>query len=118
MVPTFLFPETEVSKDGESSSVAVDFGSRLQLTLGINDAIEQGSLDVQILGSTDGAEWLPKPIAAFPQKFYKGVYTMVLDLKAMPEVQHLKMRYKLGRWGHWTEPARFTFYVFAEPLRR
>jgi len=41
------------------------------LTLAITNIIEQESLDVSIFGSADGATWDPKPVAAFPQKFYR-----------------------------------------------
>jgi hypothetical protein len=118
MLPNFLFPEEEVAKEGEGKPVPVngDAGKILQVTLGITDAIEQESLEVMIFGSADGTEWQGKPLLAFPQKFYKGVYTILLDLTATPDVRYLKVKYKAIRWGHWTAGPSFKFYIFAEPL--
>ena len=118
MLPNFLFPETLVEKDGEGPVVPVEdaAGKTIQLTLGITQVIEQESLEVAVYGSADGANWLPKPLISFPQKFYVGIYTLILDLSATPDVQFLKLKYKTGRWGHWTTPAQFKFYVFAEVL--
>ena len=119
MLPNFLFPESEVQKDGEGPAVPLEdaAGKTVQLTLGINETTEQSSLDVTVFGSADGSVWGAKPLIAFPQKFYKGVYTILLDLADSPDVRFLKVKYKTGRWGHWTTPAQVAFYVFAEPLR-
>jgi hypothetical protein len=118
MLPNFLFPETEVQKDGEGPAIPVEeaAGKTLQLTLGITDVVEQESLDLHVFGSADGAEWTAKPLISFPQKFYQGVYTVLLDLSQFPDVRHLKVKYKPNRWGHWTDPPKFKFYVFAEVL--
>jgi hypothetical protein len=118
MLPNFLFPETEVRKDGEGPVLALENATvnTLQLTLGITEAVEQESLDVLVFGSTDGTEWGAKPLLAFQQKFYTGTYTMLLDLSATPDVRFLKVKYKAARWGHWTTGPQFKFYVFAEAL--
>jgi hypothetical protein len=119
MLPNFLFPEEHVAgKEGEGASMALGnaSGQIVQLTLGITDAIEQASLDVLVYGSADNVEWGAKPLVSFPQKFYKGVYTILLDLTASPDVKYLKVKYKANRWGHWTKGPEFGFYVFAEPL--
>lgn len=119
MLPNFLFPEAEVQKDGEGLAVPVEdaAGQTLQLTLGVTDITEQSSLDVMVFGSADGAAWSAKPLVSYPQKFYKGVYTMLLDLSEAPETRHLKVKYKAARWGHWTTPPTVNFYVFAEQLK-
>ncbi len=118
MLPNFLFPEAEVQKDGEGLVLPVDdaAGKTIQITLGITDTVEQESLEVLVFGSADGADWTAKPITSFPQKFYKGVYTVLLDLSTMPDIRFLKIKYKAGRWGHWTSGPQFRFYVFAEVL--
>ena len=118
MLPNFLLPETEVQKDGEGPALPVDdaVGKTIQLTLGITEVIEQESLEVHIFGSTDGAEWMPKPLISLPQKFYKGISTILLDLSQTPDIRQLKARYKVGRWGHWTTTPQFRFYLFAEIL--
>lgn len=118
MLPNFLFPESPVQKDGEGPVVPVEgaAGKTIQLTLGITDAIEQESLEVAVHGSADGENWTPKPLISFPQKFQTGIFTLLLDLSQTPDIQCLKVKYKTGRWGHWTTPPQFTFYVFAEVL--
>ncbi|HYO79850.1 MAG TPA: hypothetical protein VES20_00490 [Bryobacteraceae bacterium] len=118
MLPNFLLPESEIQKDGEGTAVALEngIGKTLQITLGITDVNEQASLEILVHGSLNGAEWDPKPIAQFPQKFYKGTYTVLLDLTSRPEVAYLKVKYKAARWGHWTTPPDFRCYVFAEIL--
>src|SRR5262245_34146973 len=114
----FLLPETSVEKDG--SGPALDLGASagvpLALSLGINKILEQESLDVSVWGSPDGADWGTKPLAAFPQKFYEGVYTILLDLGAKPDVRHLQARWKVARWGVGSTKPDFRFYIFAEPF--
>jgi hypothetical protein len=91
-------------------------GKTLQITFGITEVNEQSSLEVLVFGSANGTDWDAKPLTQFPQKFYKGIYTILLDLSVRPEVQYLKVRYKAARWGHWTSPPEFRCYVFAEIL--
>jgi hypothetical protein len=116
MPNNFLVPETQAEKDGsgEPLDVGAAAGGPLALTLGITKIVEQESLDVSIWGSADGKEWGAKPLAAFPQKFYQGVYTILLDLAAHPEVRFLQARWKLARWGVGHTQPVFSFYVFAE----
>ena len=117
MLPNYLFPEQAVTKDGEGPSIDVESaaGKSIQVTLGVTDVVEQESLDVAIYGSADGNEWGAKPVTAFPQKFYKGLYSIVLDLTPAPDIRFLKIKYTLHRWGHWTSGPNFKFFVFAEP---
>jgi hypothetical protein len=116
MLPSFLVEEQAIEKDGEGPVVALDgaAGKTLALTLGITDVKEQQSLDVQVFGSADGAEFGPKPLTAFAQQFYKGVSTTTFDLSPSPDIRYLRVRWKVGRWGHSTDAPMFRFYVFAE----
>jgi hypothetical protein len=118
MLPNFVFPEQAVTQDGEGPAVEIDgaAGQVIQLTLGITDAIEQESLEVAVYGSAGGEDWTGKPLTSYPQKFYKGMYTILVDLTPTPEVRFLKVKYKMNRWGHWTSGPMFKFFVFAEPL--
>lgn len=118
MLPNFLFAESEVRKDGEGPVIPLGdtSGKLIQITLGITDTVEQESLEVLIFGSVDGAEWSAKPLISFPQKFYKGIYTVLLDLSQYPEVRFLQARFKTQRWGHWKTGPQFRFYVFAEVM--
>jgi hypothetical protein len=117
MPNNFLVPETKVEANGSGPSL--DLGSSaaqtLLLTLGITKIVEQESLDVSIWGSADGTEWGAKPLLAFPQKFYAGTYTILLDLADKPEVRYLQARWHVERWGVGSTTPMFTFYLFAEP---
>ena len=78
--------------------------------------IEQESFDLAVYGSTDGNEWGPKPLAAFPQKFYCGTYSILLDLSDAPDVRFLRVQWKMSRWGRGEPKPLFGFYVFAEKV--
>jgi hypothetical protein len=115
MLPSFLIPERIVREAGSGPALQVPPASRmLQVTLGINRIIEQESLDVAIVGSADGANWNTKPLVKFPQKFYCGTYTMLLDLSETPDVRFIRAEYKMNRWGRGEPQPLFGFYVFIE----
>jgi hypothetical protein len=115
MLPAFLVPETIVRESGKSSELELPAtGQPVLLTLGINRIIEQESLDVFIYGSKDGSEWGTKPLLRFPQKFYCGTYSMLLDLTQHPDVRFLRAEYKTNRWGRGEPQPLFGFYVFVE----
>ena len=118
-IPSFLLPESVQRADGESPAVELGSaqGKLIVLTLGITRIIEQESLDVSIWASSDGQSWMDKPLAAFPQKFYCGTYTILVDLTDHPEVTHLKATWKMGRWGRGTPNPMFGFYLFAKPAK-
>lgn len=119
MLPAFLLPELEIRENGNGP--ALDLGSAagglLTVTLGIHRIIEQESLDLSINGSEDGVQWLSKPLLAFPQKFYCGVYSRMLDLRNCPNVKYLRAEWKVSRWGRGEQKPLFGIYVFAEPLK-
>jgi hypothetical protein len=116
MLPAFLVPETTVGEEGDGP--AVELGSSqaksLLLTLGITRIIEQESLDVSIWGSADQASWGPKPLVAFPQKFYCGTYQIHLDLSQHPEIKYVRVCWKTSRWGRGDPNPLFGFYLFAQ----
>jgi hypothetical protein len=116
MLPSFLIPEAVIREDGEGPVVGVGSvnGKLLLLTLGITRVIEQESLDLSIWGSADGTDWGTKPLASFPQKFYCGTYQLMLDLGDYPDAQHLRVKYKVNRWGHGTQKPLFGLYLFAQ----
>lgn len=117
MLPNFLFPETTVEQSGSGEAFEIGAGSGLLLiTLGISEVVEQESLDVHVMGSADGEEWLDRPLRSFPQKFYRGVSQILLDLSATPDVRRLRVDYQTARWGVGFKTPMFKFYVFAEPF--
>ncbi len=117
MLPGFLFTENTVQESGSGEPVQIGPGTgRALLSLGITDVVEQQSLDVSVVGSADGEEWLEQPLRTFPQKFYAGVWQVLCDLDANPDVRFLRVDYKVARWGVGSLTPKFKFYVFAEPF--
>jgi hypothetical protein len=116
VLPAFLVAETVVREEGAGQELALGAsqGKRLLLTLGITRIVEQESLDVSIWGSADGSSWGPKPLVAFPQKFYCGTYQVELDLRGHPEVAYLRAQWKVNRWGRGEPTPLFGFYLFAQ----
>jgi len=114
MLDTFLVPEKTVAQakgDGPSVDVSAAGNRVLLATLHITNIVEQESLDVGIYGSADGATWTPKPIAVFPQKFYRGQQPLLVDLGQHPEVKMLRAHWDAHRWGRGTEVPMFEFHV-------
>ncbi len=114
MVETSLVPEkSTVTAKGDGP--AVDIGGATNrvflLTLSITRVIEQESLDVSIWGSADGANWGQKPLAAFPQKFYRGEHPLLLDLTNQPSVRFLRAHWEVNRWGRGDTTPMFEFHV-------
>ena len=120
MLPNFLVPETVARQNGVGPEVDLgsSSGKELLLTLGITRIIEQESLDVEIWGSADKVAWGDKPILKFPQKFYCGTYSMLLNLARHPEVKHLRVAFKLNRWGRGDVTPLFGFYIFVQESAR
>jgi len=106
-------PGTEVAAKGDGQAVDISgAASRTFLaTLTITRIIEQESLDVSIYGSSDGATWDPKSIAAFRQEFYTGETPLLVDLAAFPNVKFVRAHWEVARWGRGTETPMFEFGV-------
>ena len=89
----------ESTADGPSLPIADSESRTFFCTLTVSDQIEQESLDVSIWGSSDGQNFGKRPILKFPQQFYCGTTKLVLDVSLRPDVQFLRARYELNRWG-------------------
>jgi hypothetical protein len=114
MWEAFLVSEkTIVSAKGEGPPLDVSGseGRIFLLTLEITDIIEQESLDVSIFGSADGATWEAKPVAAFPQTFYREEVPLLLNLSARPELKFMRAHWEVNRWGRGTLTPMFEFCV-------
>jgi hypothetical protein len=114
MVDTFLVPQaTTVTGKGDGPSVDVGGASSrvFLLHLNITDIVEQESLDLSTFGSPDGNTWGAKPVASFPQKFYRGEHPLLLDLAAQPEVKFLRAHWEVHRWGRGPATPMFQFHV-------
>ena len=119
MLTTFMLPETVVREAG--TGPALDLGDAqgglVLVTVGITRIVEQESLDVSIWGSADNVEWGAKPLMTFPQKFYCGTYQLLLDLKAHPDVKHLRAKWQVRRWGRGDLKPMFGIYLFAQEVQ-
>lgn len=116
MRPKFLLPETVARQDGMGAEVALEESGRLlQLTLGITRIIAQENLDISLWGSADRKEW--RPLITFPQKFYCGTYSLLLDLTRHPDVSHVRVQWTMGRWRRGESAPLFGFYLIAEEAR-
>jgi hypothetical protein len=114
MIEAFVVPEKTVVNgkgDGPAVDVSRSKGRIFLLTLAITNIIEQESLDVSIFGSADGATWDAKPVAAFPQKFYREEIPLLLNLTARPEIRFIRAHWEVARWGRGTETPMFEFNV-------
>ena len=113
MIDTLLVPKTVVNAKGDGASVDVTAAAHrvFLLTLQITNIVEQESLDVSVYGSPDGATWAPKPIASFPQKFYRGQQPLLVDLTQHADVKFVRAHWETNRWGRGTEVPMFEFQV-------
>jgi hypothetical protein len=112
MIDMILVGEkTAVTAKGDSA--AVDLGGASEsvflLTLDITNIIEQESLELSVFGSADGATWSAKPIATYPQKFYRGEYPFLLDLRPHPDAKFVRAHWEVARWGRGVETPMFEF---------
>lgn len=115
MLPAFLIPETTIheSSAGEATELGDD-ATAVLVTLGITQTVEQESLLMSLHGSPDGTEWGATPIASFPQKFYEGVSSVLLDRAELAPFRYLRAQWKTNRWGRGSKIPTFRVYVFAE----
>jgi hypothetical protein len=113
MIDTFLVPQkTTVTAKGDGEAVSVSGANRVfLLTLNIENIVEQESLDVSIYGSADGATWGAKPVAAFPQKFYRAEHPLLMDLTSQADVKFVRAHWEVARWGRGSETPMFEFNV-------
>jgi len=114
MIDSTLVPPKTVANakgDGQALNVGSAASRVFLLTLDITNIIEQQSLDVSIYASVDGATWSPKPVIAFPQKFYRGQHPVLLDLTAHPETKFLRAHWEVNRWGRGAETPMFEFHL-------
>ncbi len=110
----FLVPEKTVATakgDGPAVELGASSTRVFLLNLAITEIIEQEALDVSVHGSADGTTFDPKPIVAFPQKFYCGEYPLLIDVSAKPEVKAIRAHWEVNRWGRGTETPMFEFGV-------
>ncbi|MCL6567125.1 MAG: hypothetical protein K6U09_11970 [Acidobacteriia bacterium] len=100
---------TVVEANGEASPVEISASTTRTFlcTLEIFQTIEQQSLDLSIWGSADGQDFGRMPLLKFPQRFYRGVTRLLLDVTLRPEVRFLRARWEVNRWGRVAPTPRF-----------
>ena len=111
-----LVPECIAHEDGVGPviDVGTDRGKLLVLTLAITCAIERATLIVYVSGSKDKTNWDNKPLVSFTRKEHLGVYSILLNLAKYPEVQYIRVAWKLSRWRRGDPSPVFGFSVTAE----
>lgn len=116
MQAQFVVPETTVTEKGtgEPVQLAESGGGMMLLTLGITDIVEQEALDLSVYGSANGEEWGEKPLRAFPQKFYRGTYSILMN--RAEDIKFLRAQWDVQRWGVGSQTPMFRFYLFVEPF--
>jgi hypothetical protein len=113
MIDTFLVPKNTVTAKGDGEAVEVS-GAQSRvflLILAIEEIVEQESLDVSVFTSIDGTTWEPKPVLSFPQKYYRGESSMLLDLTQSRDVKFIRAHWEVNRWGRGPEQPMFVFQV-------
>ncbi len=111
-----LLPETIAQADGigPTSDLGPAAGKLLVLTLEITRSVEQESLEVEVFGSTDGITWGDKPITALPQKYYCGMYSVLINLSRRPDIRFLRLAWKMKRWARADNMPLFAFSSYVE----
>jgi len=114
MINAFLVPEkTEVTARGDGYPVAIESAaSRVFLVLlNITGIVEQESIELSMFGSVDGQTWPSKPLLIFPQMFYCGETSMLLDVSDDINVKLVRAHWEVNRWGRGSEQPRFEITV-------
>jgi len=110
MFETFLVPEkTAVTTKGDGPLVDISVAQNrvFLLQFDITGVVEQESLDLSIFGGADEAGLGKTALMSFPQSFYRGQQTVLLDLRERPDVKVLRAHWEVNRWGRGPETAWF-----------
>ena len=115
-MPKYLVPDCTVRAPGVGPEIELgaSAGKLLVLTLGIDRSIQQQGLTLQVWGSPDQVNWGMKPLLAFPQKYYCGMYSLLLNLAKTPNIRYLRAAWKVNRWGKDDSAPTFAFFVYVE----
>lgn len=116
MLPAYLLSEIESRQDGVGPVFPLRRSGRLLLlTLEIKRVLEQETLEVVLAGSADGSTW--RELTMFPPKCYCGTYATYLNLSLHPDVEHLRVEWRMSRWSGHREAPLFGFQVHAEEAK-
>ncbi len=114
--PLYLLPELMSRADdvGPAMDLGAKRGKLLVVTLGITHVVQHGGLNVAIYGSKDGVNWGSKPLVSFPQKYYCGLYSKLLNLATNPEIRYLRPQWSMKAWAKSQTIPLFSFQLFVE----
>ena len=120
MVEKDLVPaKTVVTANGDGAPVDLSGAANrvFLLTLTISNIVEQEALDVSLQGSADGTTF-DKPLARFPQKFYRGEHPLLLDLTAEPDIKFVRAHWEVNRWGRGSLTPMFEIHLALREVPR
>ena len=114
----YLVPECAACSDGcgpvfELSSS--ERGKLLVVTLAINCVLEYETLSVSIWGSPDTENWGTAALESFSPKYYCGVYSILLNLAARPNIKYIRADWRMQPWKSRNKEVMFDFYIGVEP---
>lgn len=114
--PTLLLPELMSRTDGVGPGVDLvnHRGKLLVVTLAINHVVEHGGLTMSIWGSADGVNWGSKPLTTFPQKYYCGLYSALLNLGPHSDIRFIRPEWKIKAWDKSVTLPLFSFHLYLE----
>jgi hypothetical protein len=110
MLDSYLVAEgTIISANGDSEALDLSAAQSRVFLVSLDFAamVEQESLDLSLWGSRDGQTWEAKPLASFPQQFYRGQPSLLVDMTLRPEVKYLRAHWEVNRWGRGPETPMF-----------
>jgi hypothetical protein len=101
MLPQYLMPECQVGADGTGPQIEIieHRGKLLVLTLGISGIVQGVGIIVSVHGSSDQLDWGTAPLVSFSQKYYCGLYSVLLNLTKYPDVQYLRAQWRIQCWA-------------------
>jgi hypothetical protein len=116
LISQFLVEDTAIQGPGEGPAFDTRAfeGHPFSIILGITHAIEQESIEIDLLASDDGVNWQSRPVFSFPPKYYCGTYEASL---AQLRERYVKPVWRASRWARGDDKPFFRFYLLAQPVR-
>ena len=115
-----LMEETPVREAGQGPvfDAAPFDGHSVVLTLGITHAVEQETIELDLLASDDGKNWMPRPVVSFTAKSWCGTYQAVLPAAEFGAQRFLRPAWRVSRWARGGGNPFFRIYLFGESFHR
>ena len=114
----YVVPDCAAYSDGGGPVFELSSSERgklLVVTLAINCVLEYETLFVSIWGSPGAETWGTAPLASFTPKHYCGVYSILLNLAARPNINYIRADWRVQRWKSSTKEVMFDFCIAVEP---